>query len=497
MSRMAGALADWAFETSMAQTLGIALGLIRSDEARLSPNMNSEEIIRRKVLLHWISMEDRLYLFRCCFPVALAVATVSASGAWSGLGWFVAAMALDTGTFLWRRAVKYNIGRVNIDRCWREAGIFHIAAVATYTAAGFVWTLGAPHNFVVAAVVFGASLMTHCSWAPTMRAWPNFVALLLPFFLVLFAANRAGLLDMTAAVLSLMLLGTTCVIMHFNRNKYIETFTQIQTQQELSERLDKEVTAAISEKGMAEDANRVKSAFLATMSHEIRTPLNAIIGFSDLIMRVSTEAKTREYGKYIHDASQGLLTVLNDVLIFSKIEADKIELDIEAHELAELFEAMLYWVEKAREQNIDFRFEYADIPIMPVMVDQARLRQVLNNLISNALKFTPAGGSVRMRSKTIESADNMVRVRFEVEDTGVGFSDEQAARLFKPYVQANGEIAKTYGGTGLGLAISAKLIALMGGEIGAHGKPDHGALFWIEIPFPLSGVQAAPVSKIA
>ena len=117
--------------------------------------MTSDENIRRKVLLYWISLEDRLYLFRCCFPLALAVATISASGLTSGLGWCVAAIALDTGTLFWRRTVKRNIANVDTEKTWLEAGIFHVAAVGTYTAAGFVWVLDAPHNFVIAAIVFG------------------------------------------------------------------------------------------------------------------------------------------------------------------------------------------------------------------------------------------------------------------------------------------------------------------------------------------------------
>jgi signal transduction histidine kinase len=456
--------------------------------------MTSDENIRRKVLLYWISLEDRLYLFRCCFPIALAVATISASGLTSGLGWCVAAIALDTGTLFWRRTVKRDIDNVDPDKTWLEAGIFHVAAVGTYTAAGFVWVLDAPRNFVIAAIVFGASLMTHCSWVPTMRMGPNFVALGLPFALVVFAANQAGLLDITSALLCIMLLGTTSVIMHFNRQKYFETSAQLQAEQELTERLDQAFETAVAEKSRAEEANRMKSAFLATMSHEIRTPMNAIIGFSDLIVRMSTDPKTREYGQFIHDASLSLLTVLNDVLNFSKVEAGKIDLDPQPIALAEIFESMMFWIEKARDKSIDCRFDYEDLPEQTVLADQDRLRQVIANLISNALKFTPEGGRIRLRAWPISYEKQEVRIRFEVQDTGFGFTPEVAYQLFKPFVQANGDIAKTHGGTGLGLAICAKLVNLMGGEIGAEGKPGKGALFWFEVPF----LFAAPVlSKTA
>lgn len=456
--------------------------------------MTSEEHIRRKVLLYWISMEDRLYLFRCCFPLALAVTTISASGLTSGVAWLFAAVAIDTGTLFWRRTVKHRIVEVDTERCWRDAGIFHVAAVATYTIAGLNWVIGAPNQFVVTAIVLGASMMTHCSWVPTLRMTPNIVALLLPFGLILFAANSAGLLNMTSAVLCLMLLGTTAVIMHFNRQKYFETFAQLQAEQDIAVRLDEAYETALVEKKHAEEANRVKSAFLATMSHEIRTPMNAIMGFSDLVMRMSEDPRIREYGQYIHDASLSLLTVLNDVLDFSKIEADKIDIENEPVELAELFESMLFWIGKAREKNIDFRLDDQGLPEGSVYADAGRLRQIISNLVSNAFKFTPEGGKVRLSGRAVVYEGDTVRVRFEVEDTGIGFSDDIAAQLFMPFVQANGDISKTYGGTGLGLAISARLVELMGGQIGAHAAPDKGALFWFEVPFTRASV---PLSRTA
>ncbi len=153
---------------------------------------NSQEHIRRKVLFYWISMEDRLYLFRCSFPLALALTTLVANGLSSAIGWFLSAIVLDTGTLIWRRNVKKHIMSVDIERCWQDAGLFHVAAVTIYTIAGFNWVLSSPSNYVVTAIVFGASLMTHCSWVPTMRIWSNVAALLLPFS-VLDSAKRQAL----------------------------------------------------------------------------------------------------------------------------------------------------------------------------------------------------------------------------------------------------------------------------------------------------------------
>lgn len=444
---------------------------------------NSQEHIRRKVLLYWISMEDRLYLFRCSFPLALALTTLHANGITSALGWFFSALALDTGTLIWRRNVKKNIGSIDTERCWQDAGLFHVAAVATYTIAGFNWVLGAPENYVVTAIVFGASLMTHCSWVPTMRIWSNVVALLLPFALIIFAAYQAHLLNPTSGLLCLMLLGTAAVIMHFNRQKYFETFSQLQAEQDLAARADEAVNIAVQEKARAENANRVKSDFMATMSHEIRTPMNAIMGFSDLITQTSKEPRSREYGGYIHEASVGLLTVLNDVLTFSKIEADKIELDVASMEFSGLFESLLFWSAKARDKNVRLELYNDGLPTEAILADEGRLRQILSNFISNALKFTPEDGEIIIRARVVSRQFGAFRIRFEVSDNGIGFAEGVADKLFAPFVQANSEISKTYGGTGLGLAISARLVGLMGGEIGATGKPDEGATFWFEAPF--------------
>ena len=455
---------------------------------------NSQEHIRRKVLLYWISMEDRLYLFRCSFPLALALTTFHANGITGALGWFFSALALDTGALIWRRNVKKNIINVDTERCWQDAGLFHVAAVATYTIAGFNWVLGAPHDYVVTAIVFGASVMTHCSWVPTMRIWSNIVALLLPFALIIFAADQAGLLNQTSGLLCVILLGTTAVIMHFNRQKYFETFSQMQAEQDLAARANEAVNIAIQEKARAENANRVKSDFMATMSHEIRTPMNAIMGFSDLITQISKEPKSREYGQYIHDASVGLLTVLNDVLTFSKIEADKVELDIAPLEFSALFESLLFWSAKARDKNVRLELMDDDLPHEAVLADEGRLRQILSNFISNALKFTPEGGQVIIRAFTVAHQYGETRIRFEVNDDGIGFADGVADKLFAPFVQADSEISKTYGGTGLGLAICSRLVALMGGKIGAHGKLGEGATFWFEVPFTHA---FAPLSQSA
>lgn len=455
---------------------------------------DSQESICRKVLLYWISMEDRLYLFRCSFPLALALTTLHANGATSALGWFLAALALDTGTFIWRRNVKKNIAQIDTERCWDDAGLFHVAAVGTYTLAGYNWVIGAPANYVVTAIVFGASLLTHCSWVPTMRLWSNIVALLMPFSLIIFAAWQADLLNPTSTMLCAMLLGTASVIMHFNRQKYFETFAQLQEGQDLAAKADIAVDIALEEKARAENANRIKSDFMATMSHEIRTPMNAIMGFADLISKMSKEPKTREYGAYIHEASVGLLTVLNDVLIFSKIEADKIELDVHPLEFSALFESLLFWSAKARDKDIQLTIVHDDLPDEAMLADEGRLRQILSNFISNALKFTPEGGAVEIRAHVVAKLQGALRIRFDVRDNGIGFAEGVADKLFAPFVQADGEIAKTYGGTGLGLAISARLVKLMGGEIGADGRPGEGAHFWFEVPFDYAVEAAEPLA---
>jgi hypothetical protein len=233
-------------------------------------------------------------------------------------------------------------------------------------------------------------------------------------------------------------------------------------------------------KSQLDAVNLKRTQFFSVISHEIRTPLNGIIGFSDFLKESQIPEEQREYVSIIKQCSDTLLKLINDLLDFSKIDSGRLEIDMhffKVQDIRKYFENIFFM--ECQKNNLNFSFEISQEVPPELFGDSYRIRQVLSNLVSNAIKFT-ASGSVQVRLS--KPHNNMDMYRWEVEDTGIGIKKDYLPKIFSPYTQEYSATARKYGGSGLGLSISKKLVELMGGEIGVESIPGKGTVVFFTIP---------------
>ncbi|WP_240454475.1 ATP-binding protein, partial [Caulobacter sp. 17J65-9] len=351
-----------------------------------------------------------------------------------------------------------------------------------------LWILGGPMGGVCAAFVLSAAVINGVVNTPTSRLAisltlaPYFVYLITtPLFVRYFGGS--GAYD-TAIVMG--------AVIFFGNSAFLWKALDGTRASEAAARAESE-----RKRAEAEAANAARTAFVATVSHELRTPISGMLAGAAELERTARDSGARSNAALISDAARMMKALLDDLLDHSKLEAGRMSVENVAFDLrAVLAQTARFWGAEARKQGLRLRVEgSAGLPNF-VEGDPTRLRQILNNLISNAVKFTKQG-SVTLRLSAWPAEDGAVALRFQVADTGTGMDAEQLGRLFTPFEQLDAGAARRHGGTGLGLAISRQLARLMGGHLVAFSVKDQGSLFTLALTLPLAAAadDAAPAAE--
>ncbi|MBM4781793.1 MAG: response regulator [Archangiaceae bacterium] len=409
------------------------------------------------------------------------------------LVWLWAALMLAVyGTRLVRGR---HFAKQSVDEQRRLSATWRLRAIISATAAGVTWGPGlfllwrladARERIFVVAVLSGlvAAVSTLLS---ALR--PAFVGFVTPLWFGLVASlvtTAATLTDLMLAGGSIMLLPLLLRGTQTMHDEFERTIRLTVAQEQMTKALEAARDAALA-------AARARSDFVSMMSHELRTPLNGVIGLTTLLLDSRLDADQRELASGAHASAEMLVGLINGVLDLSKIDTGKLELDRADFDLAHELEALRAVLSlRAKEKSLFFSIE-VDGQVPPCLRgDWFRLRQVLVNLVGNALKFTEQG-SVAVQVAVTPIDAGSVRVRFEVKDTGIGMTPAQLERIFQPFVQAEASIARRFGGTGLGLSISERLVSLMGGTLKVESVQGQGSTFSFAVPLELRQV-AAPLA---